>query len=128
MLRLLNMGCTGIKVSLKSFPVRCVEIRAEGERADAFQTFPEKEEDRLDFQINGCLLDQYADSFTFRYRRGVNLYRLYAGKTASMDLTGEIFDFYQSADQRAQLKPTEALCYLAHRHKGFSYSRFSSFS
>ena len=119
LLRLLNLGCADIRVSLKSFPMRHIEVRAAGERADALQTPPETEEDKIGVQINDCLLDQYADAFSYRYRGGVNLYRLYAGKTGSMDLTEEIYAFYQNADPDAPSKPTDVLRYLARNHKGF---------
>ena len=119
LLRLLNMGCREITVSLKGRLFRYVEISAAGERADAFQPAPETEGDRIGAQLNDCLLEQYADHFTFRYRKGVNLYRIYAGKRDEMDLTEEIYGFYQAAGPEKNQKPTAALRHIAGRHKGF---------
>lgn len=119
LLRLLNMDCPEISVSLKGRLFRYVEISATGERMDTFQPALETEGDRIGAQLSDCLLEQYADHFTFRYRKGVNLYRVYAGKRDEMDLTEEIYGFYQAAGSEKSQKPTAALRHIAGRHKGF---------
>jgi len=119
LLRLLNMGCTEIRVSVKGFLFRHVEIRAEGERADTFRADSAPEGDRIGAQINDCLLEQFADYYTFLYKNGVNLYLVYAGKSSRMDLTDEIYDFYQNADPGKPQKPTAVLWYIAGNHKAF---------
>ena len=88
LLHLLSMGCRDIRVSQKGSVRRYIEICAGGERADSFSAQPETEGERIGAQINSCLLEQYADMYTFRYRNGVNRYRVYAGKREDTDLTG----------------------------------------
>ncbi len=66
LLRLLNTGCTEINVSIKGFLFRHVEICAKGDRADAYHADRKTGEDRIGTQINDCLLEQYADYFTFK--------------------------------------------------------------
>ncbi len=119
LLHLLRMGCGEILVSQKGLVLRYIEISAEGERADSFSARPESEGDRIGTQINRCLLEQYADLYTFRYKNGVNCYRVYAGKREDTDLTEEIYSFYQNADPEKPHKPTDVLWAIAHNHKGF---------
>lgn len=119
LLRLLNMGSSEIEVSLHRFPLRYIEIITAGERADAFSALPETEADRIGAQINGCLLEQYADSFDFRYHKGVNVYRVFVEKRDTIDLTDEIYAFYKNADPAARSRPTAVLRYIAHNHRGF---------
>ena len=115
LLRLLNMGCNEIDVSVKGRAAGLVEISARGERADAAKTAG----DGIGVQINGCLLEQYADSFSYRYRNGVNRYTVSARKRDAVDLTGEIYDFYRDADPQTPQKPTAVLWHIARNHKGF---------
>ena len=115
LLRLLNMGCNEIDVSVKGRAAGLVEISARGERADATETAG----DGIDVQINGCLLEQYADSFSYRYKNGVNRYTVSARKRDAVDLTGEIYDFYKKADPQTPQKPTAVLWHIARNHKGF---------
>ena len=119
LLRLLHMGCPEIRVSLKGLLMKYIEISAAGERADAPTAAPETERDRIGAQISGCLLDQYADHYSFHYRGGVNRFRVYAGRTAAMDLTGEIYAFYQDAEPGKAHRPADVLWYIARRHRGF---------
>jgi len=119
LLRMLDSGCGEIYVSLKGFPFRYVEIRAEGDRTDVLHTRPGTEKDEIGAQINGCLLEQYADYYTFRYQNGVNLYRVDARKRNSFDLTEEIYGFYGDADPAKPHRPTDVLRSIARRHKGF---------
>ena len=119
LLHLLSMGCRDIRVSRKGRVRRYIEISAEGERADGFSALPETEGDRIGAQINGCLLEQYADMYTFRYQNGVNRYRVYAGKREDTDLTEEIYAFYQNADPEQAQKPTAVLWAIARSHRAF---------
>ena len=117
LLRLLEMGCTAIQVSLKRFPLRRIEISARGERADA--TAAAAPGDEIGAQISGCVLEQYADHFDYQYRNGVNLYRVFAGKSDVLDLTGEIYDFYRNIEPEQPCKPTAVLWHIARNHRGF---------
>ena len=118
LLRLLDAECGEIFVSLKSFPSRHIEIRAEGDRADGVRT-PETGKDEIGAQINECLLEQYADYYTYRYQNGVNLFRVFARKRNLFDLTEEIYGFYGEADPEEPHRPMDVLRYLVRRHKGF---------
>ena len=117
LLRLLNMGCPVIDVSLKGMPFMRVEISAKGERADA--ACAAVEADGIGAQISGCLLEQYADHFDYQYRKGVNLYRVFAGQRDVLDMTGEIHDFYQESDPDKSRRPTAVLWHIARNHRGF---------
>lgn len=119
LLRLLNAGCRDIRVSLKGFPFRYLEIRAAGNRADGIRTGPESAKGGIGKQISDCLLEQYADYYTFRYLNGVNLCRVYFGTGQTADLTDEIYSFYRDAGPAEPHKPMDALRFIAGRHKGF---------
>lgn len=119
LLRLLHRGCSEIRVCLKGFPTKHILISAAGERADVLQGAPETDGDTIGAQLSHCLLEQYADHFTFRYQKGVNLYRVYAGASGVPDLTEEIYGFYQAAGSETPGKPTAVLRYIAGNHKGF---------
>ena len=116
LLRLLDMGCDELCVTLKS---RLVEIQARGDRADTFYTDRKSGEDFIGAQISGCLLEQYSEYFSFQYRNGVNLYRIYPKKKDALDLTDEIYAFYKDADSGRQPSPTAVLRYIAGNHRGF---------
>ena len=124
-LRLLNQGCSEIRVSRKGFLSRQLEISAKGERADVFQ-IPETSEseteprwDRISLQISENLLAQYADHYIFRYQKGVNRYLVYLGKSGSFDLTDEISAFYQEDDPKKTHKSLDVIWHLAGKHRGF---------
>ncbi|MBO7664224.1 MAG: ABC transporter ATP-binding protein [Clostridia bacterium] len=119
LLRLLNAGCADIEVSAGGHSVKYIEVRAPGERTDLLQSAGWEGKDGIESQISVCLLEQFADYFTFRYRRGVNEYRIYSGKQNSYDLTGEIFSFYRDADPDKPHRSTDVLRFIAGRHKGF---------
>ena len=119
LLRLLHMGCAEIRVTLRGKLLRHVELRAAGERADVLDAAPAAGGDGIGAQISGCILEQYADCFSFRYRRGVNLYRVFADNGAAMDLTDEIYAFYRDADPEAPHRPADVLLYIARNHRGF---------
>ncbi len=121
LLRLLNLGFPVIHVSLKGRLLKCIEISAEGERADIFHVQPETEEDRIGAQISDSILEQYADDFTCQYRHGVNLYDIPLRKRKDFDLTGEICAFYQQADPKRPRKPADVLWHIARNHKGFVF-------
>ena len=65
LLRLLRMGCTEIRVSLRGRPFRHIEIRAAGERTDVLDAAPDTGADGIDTQISGCILEQYMSFFSF---------------------------------------------------------------
>ena len=119
LVRLVRLGCTGIDVSMKGVHARHVEIRAEGDQTDVFNAIPEAEEDGIGVQINGCLLEQYADQFTYQARGGVGVYRVFAERRDAMDMTGEIFAFYENAGPDERRRPTAVLRYIARNHRGF---------
>lgn len=117
LLRLLHRGCPVIDVSLKGILFRRIEVSAKGERADTPPA--DTEGNGIADQINGCLLEQYADHFDYQYKSGVNLYRVFAEKRDFMDLTGEIYDYYQSIWPGKPCRPTAVLWHIARNHKGF---------
>lgn len=125
LLHLLERGCTEIGVSAGRHADGYIEVRAAGARMDLSEPAAGTGKDEIETQISGCLLEQYADHFTFRYRRGVNIYRVYAGKQNSFDLTEEIFSYYRDADPEKPHRPMDVLRFIARRHKGiFSVSVF----
>ena len=117
LLRLLNKGCRDIYVSVKGFPSKHIEINARGARADAPDAAAEAEGDGIGVQINDCLLEQYADYFSYRYKNGVNVYSVFVEERDAIDLTDEIYDFYKNADSNKPQKPTAGheLCRLCCR-------------
>lgn len=119
LLRLLNAGCGEILVSLKALPSRHIEIRAAGKPADAAGTAPDTEAGRIGAQISGCLLEQFADHYTYRCRNGTHVYRVSAGAGGAFDLTEEIYGFYAAADPSAPHKPADVLRSVVRNHKGF---------
>ena len=124
LLRLLAAGCSEISVSSKGILSGYIEIKAAGDRvdpwnADTQNTDTEAAADRIGAQINGCLLEQYADHYTCQYKKGINLFRVSARKRTAFDLTGEIYAFYDAADPKKPHKPTDVLWYIARNHKAF---------
>ena len=119
LLRLLDMGYPAIDVSVGKSMLGYVEIRAAGPRADAFTTPSKSEADTIGAQINGCLLEQYADRCAWQYRKGVNRYRVYVDRRGDIDLTDEIYDFYRNADPEKPGKPAAVLAHIARNHRGF---------
>ena len=117
LVRLLNMGVPEIVVSVKGMPFRRIEISAEGKQADAVRAAAEAED--LGAQISGCLLEQYADHFDYKYRNGVNLYRVFAAKRGIMDLAGEISGYYRENDPEKPRRATGVLRHIARSHRGF---------
>lgn len=122
--RLMAAGCREITVSRGERLSGRIEIRARGERADEI---PKSQEEKNDIgrQINSCLLEQYADLYTYRYVNGVNQYSLFVGRKDTFHLTEEIYGFYRDADPAKEHRPADALRHLIRRHKGlFSLSVF----
>ena len=119
LLRLLDRGCAPIDVTLKGRRPSYVEISARGERANAPQREAKAAGNDIAGQINDCLLEQYADYYTFRHQNGVNRYRVFAQKQSIIDLTDEIYDFYAQADPNKHQKPMAVLFHLAKNHSGF---------
>ncbi len=118
LLRLFSIGCPEISVSIKGLFLRGIEIRATGDSADAISASVSSEEDSIGTQIGECLLEKYADYYTFRYKNGVNVFRVYPGKRDYDDLTDEIFGFYRDADPDKQPGPVSVLVFIAKRHLG----------
>ena len=117
LLRLLDAGCHEITVSVKGTLLRYIEISAGGERADTVGDPAANAE--IGRQISSCLLEQYADRFTFQYLNGVNLYRVYAGGSNTFDLTDEIYGYYEGADPAEPHRPMDVLRSIARGHRGF---------
>ncbi len=119
LVRLLDVGCGPISISLKGGWKKYIEILAPGERADTYRATSRAGDDGLAPQISACLLDQFADYYSFRYHRGVNQYRVYAEQQQLIDLSDEIYDFYQNADPQKAQKPMAVLWHIARNHRGF---------
>ena len=117
LLRLLDAGCDEIRVSLKGLPFRHIEIRAAGKPADAEAPAPEA--DGVGAQISACLLEQYADHFTYRYKNGIHIYQVSAGTGGAFDLTEEIYGFYAAAGSSEPHKSADVLRSVIRNHKGF---------
>ena len=115
LLRLLNAGCPAAHVSVKGGPSARVEITAEG--APAEENRAAADGDGIGAQIGECLLEQYADHFSYRYKNGVNLYRVYVDKRDAIDLTDEIYGFYSDADPEKPGAPTAVLRHIARTDK-----------
>ena len=120
----LNEGFREITVRVRGRLLKCIEIRAAGEKLDIAESrFREMKEaaggDMIGIQISGFLLDQYADYYSFRFRKGMNIYRISTKKREIMDLTGEIYAFYEDAGQKKEDHPTAVLRYIAGCHRGF---------
>ena len=127
LLRLLNTGCTEINVSIKGFLFRHVEICAKGDRTDAYHAGQKTGEDRIGTQINDCLLEQYADYFTFKYQNGVNLYMVFFEKKGTVDLTDEIYGFYKKMPiRRSHINPC-LCCGILHATTGAFFLSPSSY-
>ena len=119
LVRLVKMGCAEIVVSIKGVHSRHVEIRAKGDETDVFGPVPEGDEDGIGVQINGCLLEQYADQFTYQVKGGVGVYRVFVERRDALDMTGEIFAFYENAGPDERRKPMAVLWNIARNHRGF---------
>jgi len=119
LLRLLNIGCTDIRVSLKGLIIKRIEIRAAGSRADEFEAEPKSEQDRIEASLNRSLLEQYANHYTYHYRNGVNVYMVFSGAKNNLDLSDEIYDFYKNADRDSSKKTMSVLRHIIKHHKGF---------
>ena len=120
LLRLLNAGHREISVSVRGRLFRYIEISAAGTQTDTDRDGESgTEKDEIGTQISDCLLDQYADYYTYRYRKGINLYRVSAAGKNTPDLTEEIYGYYRDADPEQPHKPTDVLRHIARRHKGF---------
>jgi len=113
---LFQAGYRDISVSVRRFPHRCVEIRTAGE-PDTLTTGPNGDEARrVESEIRQNLLDQHSNSFDFRYRRGVNCYRVFLDAPRDGDLCDELYTFYQNADADTQGKPLSPLVWLVRLH------------
>lgn len=114
LLRLLNRGCAGISVTLKGHVFKYIEIRAKGERADTSASASKRED-----EISDSLLEQYADHYFFQYKKGINIYRVFALKHGAMDLNDEIYEYYKNIDPDAPHGTTDVLRHIARNHRGF---------
>jgi ATP-binding cassette subfamily B protein len=117
--RLLRIGCREISVSVRGHFFRHMEISAFGDRADDAPLLKDDPEDRFDAQINEGMLEYYEDHYVFRYRNGVNLYKVYYEKRDIIDLTDEIYGFYENPDTASSHKPMSAIWHIAGNHRGF---------
>lgn len=114
---LLRLGFADITVAKKNLLFKHIEIVAKGRQADFWTEG--KNEDRIGAQLSTCLLEKYADYFTFSYRNGVNLFRVFARNGNTIDLAGEIYDFYENKSSEKPHKPTDVLLHVARAHRGF---------
>ena len=122
---LLNRGCTDIRVASGGLFLRHIEISARGERTEMFPRSLDAPADRITSQINTCLLEHYADYYTYRYYGNINTYRIFAAKQDSMELSGEIYAFYEKRDIEGEDDPLAVLWHIAGNHKAFlSFSIF----
>ena len=119
LLRLVNGGCAETAVSRKRLGGRSVELRARGGRVDVSRRESEERADSMESEISDCLLEKYADYYDYRYINGVNIYRIYTTKKSLIDLTDEIYDFYQEGNRKQKGKPAAVLRHIAGNHKGF---------
>ena len=135
--RLLILGFKEIRISLKGLLFKYIVISTAGERMDPWaaafwqpghsETGSETEteeagdrdcEDRVGAQISACLLERYADNFSFRYQNGINIYKVFKSD-ASIDLSSEIYGYYKDADPDKPHKPTDVLWQVARNHSCF---------
>ncbi len=122
---LLALGYAEIRVESKRVPHRHIEIRADGERIDPLWETGGKNRDAVEKQISSCLLEQYQDYYSLQYRKGVNVCKVYAGKKSIVDLTSEIYDFYNDSDPENQPKPMAVLWHIARGHRRFLFLAIS---
>ena len=114
---MVEAGYKEITVAAKGRRARRVEICAPGERDDRMAPQSDSDKDRIENEIKLSLLNQYADCIDFRYKRGVNRYSVFADGPREPDLSGELYAFYENADDTAREKPLSVLGYLVRNHR-----------
>ena len=114
---LLEAGYAQIDVAFKPSRARCVEISAAGAQDELASAESADEKQRIENEIKLSLLGQYADRIDFRYKRGVNRYRVFPDAPRDPDLNAELYAFYERADAGAREKPLSVLAYLARKHR-----------
>lgn len=110
-------GYSEITVTAKGRHTRRVVICAPGERDDRVAPKADDEIGRIENEIKLNLLAEYADYVDYRYKGGVNRYTVYADGPRDPDLSGELYAFYENADDRAREKPLSVLVFLARNHR-----------
>lgn len=122
LLRLLKAGYA-VEVAVRAhrlpFAAPYVELRARGPQ-DSLTPSAEKEEpDPIEREINQNILDQYQGQIEFRYRKGINRYRVYF-EAREPDMAEEIYAFYQRPDAaaRSARSPLAVLAHIAGTHRG----------
>ncbi len=121
LINLLNTGCTDIRISQKGLFVRRIEITAEGGRADDCEAAPKNGQESIETGINRSLLEQYSNHYTFRYKRGINIYEVFSGAKSALDLSEEIYDYYKNAGPDKPHKTTAVLGHIIRHHRGFFF-------
>ena len=114
---LVAAGYRGITARVKGRRLRRVEIYAEGEQDNMAPNPAGNERERIESEIRLGMLSQYAGYIDFRYKKGVNRYTVYADASRDMDLSDELYAFYERSGEQAREKPLSVLVYIARNHR-----------
>ena len=117
LMHLLRNGDREILLSVRGNRRRYVEIRAAGEAEDFSGPLSSEDDDsRITSEIRMNLLGRYAGFCDYRYRKGVNCYRIDPDAGAEEDLSEELYSFYDQAKDRSGMKPLSPLIHLVRKH------------
>ena len=109
-------GMQEVLVSVRGKRHRRIEIRAKGNEDDLIPAIREDEDLRIADEIQMNILSQYAHYYDFRYKKGVNLYRIYVDAPKTEDLSEELYAFYENAPDGSRNKPLSPLIHLFRKH------------
>lgn len=109
-------GMQEILVSVRGQWNRRIEIRATGDEDDLIPEATEDENLRIAGEIQMNILSQYTHLYDFRYKKGVNLYRIYIDAPRTEDLSEELYSFYENAPDDSRNKPLSPLIHLFRKH------------
>ena len=114
---LLRNGDREIRIAVRGTRRRFVKICAAGEADDFSDPLsPEDEASRIASEIRMNLLSQYAGSYDYRYRKGVNRYRIYSDAAIKENLSEELYSFYENTEDVSGVKPISPLVFLFRKH------------
>ncbi len=114
---LMRNGDREIRIAVRGTRRRFVEICAAGEADDFSDSLPAEDDDgRITSEIRMNLLSQYAGSYDYRYRKGVNRYRIYPDAAMKEDLSEELYSFYENTKDPGGAKPISPLLFLFRKH------------
>ena len=116
LLLLLRRECTGICIYRRGRLRPYFEIRAKGRMIEFDDPLLPEEAIDPKIQIAGKILENYADHIRYKYRNGENFYRIYAHIFYNPDLSGEIFDFYNSSIPGEKRNGFSILGHIVRRH------------